>query len=220
MTALLLLGLLACGDDTNQLRDTGAPTGAPDMIECSDTTTTLASGELSPLGFSADEVLARIAGPVDAAGTWTDTSTAVTVTLAAAAAGDAVFHLREPVGDTGASEDTGFATGAPDDACQDWLEIPLTLTLVTDDGAFDEVVSASVLAMDTASLWASAELDWTALGGSYTFTEIDPSEWDEVGLSVSAGWAEGVPTGQVDMSASREVSASLSEGMVGPVLRW
>jgi hypothetical protein len=222
MSPALLLTLLACTLGTEELRDddTGLHQGMPDAQECSDTLTTLAMDEPCPLGFSADEVLAVVAGPVEASGTWTADGATVLVSLAASAGGAPIYHDRAPMDDTGGPEDTGPAMGAPDDACQDWLELPLDLVLITDDGAFDEVVSATMLAMDLAALWASAELDWAALGGSYTFDEIDPDDWDEVGLAVSAGWFEGLPTGQVDMSASRSVSDTMGEGLVGPVLRW
>jgi hypothetical protein len=219
--ALFLSLLVACSVSQGENEDdTGTHEGRPDSLECSDTSTTLASDEASVLGFSADEVLAVMAGPVDAAGTWSADDSAVLVTLSVVAAGDAVFHEREPVEDTGVPDDTGFEMGAPDDGCPDWVEIPVQLALTTDDGAFDETVVGSVLAMDTASLWVSADLDWTALTGTFTFTEIDPAEWDQVTLSVSAGWVDGSPTGQVDMNASRKVSEDMGEGMVGPVLLW
>jgi hypothetical protein len=221
MRLLPFLLLSACFDDTErQGSDTGLHAGQPDYQACDDTTSVLTQDEPCPLGFSADDVLAVVAGPASASATWTDGGATTTVTIQALLAGEVLYHDRSPVEDTGGPEDTGPAMGAPDDGCPDWLEIPITLGLTTDDGAFDESVTASIMAMDTASLWASAELDWTALGGNYTFTEIDPSEWDQVSLSVSSGWSAGALTGQVDMSASREVSEDMGEGMVGPVLRW
>ena len=221
MRLLPLLILSACFTETERKGDdTGLLTGQPDYQACDDTTTVLAQDVASPLGFSADDVLVVVSGPASAAATWTDGGAGTTVTIGATLAGDVVYHDRSPVEDTGGPEDTGPAPGAPDDACVDWLEVPITMALATDDGAFDESVPASILAMDTGSLWASAELDWAALGGSYVFTEIDPSEWDSVSLSVSAGWSAGSLTGQVDMSASREISEDMGEGLVGPVLRW
>ena len=166
-----------------------------------------------------------VAGPLTADATWTADSSSTTITLSVDLAGDPIFHDREPAPDTGAT-DTGFASGAPDYQCPDYLELPVSISFSTDDGAFDETVTGSIMAMDLSSLWATAELDWTALSGSYTFTEIDPTEWDSVSLSISAGWAGGDSSGQVDMSASRTVSGGsgsgtgMGEGMVGPVLRW
>jgi len=221
MRLLPLLLISACFDEGElKTADTGLPSGQPDYQACDDATSVLDQDAVCALGFSADDVLTVVTGPASAAATWTDGGAATTVTISASLAGDVVYHDRSPVEDTGGPGDTGYATGAPDDGCADWLEVPVTLGLATDDGAFDESVVASILAMDPASLWGSAELDWSALGGSYVFTEIDPAEWDEVSLSVSAGWSAGVMTGQVDMSADRTVSEDMGEGLVGPVLRW
>jgi hypothetical protein len=218
---LLLLALSACfSEGEPRVTDTGLHSGQPDYQACDDTTSVLEQDVACALGFAADDVLAVVAGPASAPATWTDGGAVTTVTIGSSLAGEVVYHDRSPAADTGSSDDTGHATGAPDDACPDWLEVPITLTLTTDDGAFDESVAASILAMDTASLWASAELDWSALGGSYVFTEIDPDEWDEVSLGVSAGWSAGAMTGQVDMNASRTVSEDMGEGITGPVLRW
>ena len=229
---LFPLLLAACGDKT-EVRDTATDDGGldgegtggmPDQIDCEDVTTVLAAADTSPLGFSADEVLAIVAGPTLATATYPDGGATTGLSISLALVGDPVFHERTEVVDTGGGgADTGPAWGAPsgaDGGCPDWLELPLSLRFVTDDGAFDESVSSTMLAMDLASLWASADLDWENLGGSYTFTEIDPTEWDEVSLSVSAGFSGGATNGQVDMSASRTVSADMGEGMVGPVLRW
>ena len=207
----------APGDDSGVVSGDG---GMPDYQECDDSTATLASSDISALGFSADDVLTAVAGPSSASGTWTDGGAITTVTLAVSLSGAPVFHDRSPTVDTG----TGME--GPDSACPDWLEVPVSVTFATDDGAFDETLSASILAMELSSLWASSELDWTALSGTYTFTDIDPAEWDTVGLSLSAGWSGGATTGQVDMSASRSLSedtgggVATGEGIVGPVLRW
>jgi len=221
MRLLPLLLISACFNEGDlKIADTGLHSGQPDYQVCDDATSVLEQDAVCALGFSADDVLAVVTGPASAAATWTDGDAATTVTISASLAGDVVYHDRSPVEDTGGPGDTGYAMGAPDDGCADWLEVPVTLGLATDDGAFDESVVASILAMDTASLWASAELDWAALGGSYVFTEIDPAEWDEVSLGVFAGWSAGAMTGQVDMNASRAIGEGVGQGLVGPVLRW
>jgi hypothetical protein len=41
-----------------------------------------------------------------------------------------------------------------------------------------------------------------------------------VSLDLWASWSDGVVTGQVSMSASRERGGGVGMGMVGPVLVW
>ena len=201
----------------------GGGGGVPDYQECDDVTSELAPSDVSGLGFSAADVLAVVAGPTTAVGTWSDGGPTITVSLAVAAAGSPVFHDRSPAADTGGS-DSGMGGGGADGNCYDWLDVPVTIAFSTDDGKFAEAVSANVTAIELSSMWASGELDWSALSGTYTFTEIDPAKWDDVALSLSAGWAGGATMGQVDMSASREIADSgggaTGEGIVGPVLRW
>jgi hypothetical protein len=230
LASLLALGTIACGDKADEDDDTADndpsdvegsmdDTGGTDGWgnPCDDTPATLAMGDASPLGFSADEMLAVAAGPNTADAIWTETSGTTTATLSLAAAGAPVFHDLEFVSDTG---DHGGADWDEDSACPDYLEVPVTMTFSTGDGAFSESISASLTAASLASLSAGADLDHAALGGSYTVTEIDPSEWDEFSLSVANRWSDGAVSGAVSMSASRSLDNGMGEGMVGDVLRW
>ena len=133
-------------------------------------------------------------------------------------AGDPIFHDLEE------SSDTGGSSQGADDACIDFLEQPVTLEFYTDDGAFNESMSTAIYVTDLDSISVGAEFDPFSLNGSFTFADLDPSEWDVVTLSISNSWANGNLQGQVSMSASVELSGDSGTangmGVVGPVLMW
>lgn len=240
---ILFLALAACGGGQTlpgegPTADTGTDDkgntglGVPEYIGCSDTETPLGASDASPLGFSADEVVAGIAGPLTAVATWAERDGSPTVSFTVTAAGDPVFHDREVAEDTGPA-DTGatstYAMGAPEpawsgyDACSDYLEVPVTVHFSSDDGSFDETVAVSLMVEDPTLPSMYVDLDVDALGGSFVFTEIDPAEWDEVSLQLENRWGADGVQGQVSMQASRVVSTGptgVAEAMVGPVLSW
>ena len=242
---LLLLGLPACapslGDDDDATADDDATgdddetaddddatgddddtsPGADDddigdddddsWTPCDEVITALGPDEESPLGFSGDDVVAPIAGPLIATATWSGTGATTDVSFALSVSGDPLFHdLSEP-------EDP---PQGPDFQCLDWLEIPVTALFETADGGFDEILEGSLRQDEQGGPWLNAELDWENLGGTFVFTEIDPADWDEVGLDLSNGWVDTTMSGQVSLSASREPVGGVGEGMVGPVLMW
>ena len=179
---------------------------------CDEVISTLGPDEESPLGMSGADIVAGIAGPLTAPATWSASGASTDVSFALTQAGDPVFHdLSQPADPP---------PGGPDYQCLDWLEVPVTLLFATADGGFDETLSASLRQDEMGGPWLSADLDWSNLTGSFTFTEIDPTEWDEVGLDLSNGWTEATMDGQVQMFASRASSGGVSKGMVGPVLSW
>ena len=196
------------GDDDDVVGDDDDSGWEP----CAEEVTTLEPDEESPLGVSGNEVVAPIAGPLSADATWSATGAPTTVSFAVSRSGDPVFHdLSQP-------EDP--PEGGPDYQCFDWLEVPVLVLFSTDDGGFDETLSASLRIDEMGGPWLSAALDWEALGGTFTFTEIDPADWDEVVLDVGNGWSGAAMAGQVNMNASRDAGGGVGEGMVGPVLNW
>jgi hypothetical protein len=186
-------------------------------VQCEDATTTLAAGEASALGFSGEDVLAVVAGPTSLDAEWTDSGTTTAVTLALTLTGSPVFHDQTEIVDTG-----GYGVGADPEGgwCPDYLEVPVTIQFSTADGAFAETLSGAIQATSTDSLSAGGELDYANLGGSYTLTEIDPAEWDDVSLSLNNAWSDGQVRGAVSLSATRELGGGVGEGLVGDVLRW
>ena len=180
----------------------------PNYDACDDVLSTVTSDDLTALGFSADEVLAALTGPFESDAEWVaeEGRANTTVTFAVVANGDPVFHDRAPAGTSAAQ-------------CQDLLEVPITLSFSSGDGAFGEQIDTAIWAMDLTALSASAAIDWQALDGSFTFSTVVPADWDTVTIDLSTMLTPAL-NGQVQVSANRETGPSTGEGMVGPLLRW
>ena len=103
----------SAGDDDDDIGDDDDDSWTP----CDEVITALGPDEESPLGFSGDDVVAPIAGPLIATATWSGTGATTDVSFALSVSGDPLFHdLSEP-------EDP---PQGPDFQCLDWLEIPVT----------------------------------------------------------------------------------------------
>ena len=120
--------------------------------------------------------------------------------------------------------DTGSPSQGSDAGCVDFLEQPVSIEFYTDDGAFAETVTSSINATDLDSISVGVEFDPYSLNGSFVFVDLDPTEWDTVGLRISNSWANGGFQGQISMEASKELDGDSGTpsgmGMTGPVLRW
>jgi hypothetical protein len=134
------------------------------------------------------------------------------VSLSVVAAGDPVFHDRSPA-------DSGGSGTSASNACPDTLEVPVSLSFSSGDGAFAEGVATALTVLDVNALSVSAPLDWTALSGSFAFVTIDPTAWDLVSLDLESTLTPAV-SGQVQVSATKDTGPSTGKGFVGPLLRW
>lgn len=198
----------ACeGGDSFTVYDECPDWQMPDSILCTDTATTVAPDDAT-LGFSANDVLAPLGAPMVSPAEWVaeENRPDTVVTLTVAAAGDPILHDQEPI-----------ATGSG--GCPDSLEVPVTLTLHTDDGAFGETIATSVWVTDPTYVSVGAALDWQALSGSFTFVTIVPSDWDSVVLDLSTTLSAN-PEGAIQVSAERATGPNTGEGLVGSLLRW
>lgn len=194
-------------DEPPQDTDPSAWTGG-----CDDATVVFASDEVTPLGFSGDDVVAAATASASAPAVWVETGERTTVILTLQADGDPVFHDRSPadLGDVGA-----------DPACPDWLEVPVRVGLSTEDGAFDETLIAALSALELGVASASGPVDWRNLGGTFDITTVlDPVGWDEVDLDWENVWSSAGIVGQVTFSASRAAGSGVGTGAVGAALRW
>jgi hypothetical protein len=163
----------------------------------------LTPGETSPLGFSAEQLLADAAGEHQLALRWADGTTSALM-LGVRLVGDAVeFAEREYREDPSGRESAGGELGVPEIAiqCNDVLELPVALRFVTADAAFDESWSATLRAESLASARLFLELDLDALGGSYRVTQVDPTAFDNVRAFLSLEWREGIWTGSISGEA-------------------
>jgi len=177
---------------------TGGQTGEETVGCLPVSSRTLAVDEASPLGFSAADVLTTASGPHGATLTWAkggDTPVTVNIT-----ARDGVIEYQDREWrDDGSGTEEAPAIGA---SCPDVVVIPVRLELATEDGAFDEVfdISLEATAVDTSSAWL--ELDLDALAGTYTVTEVDPSQYEEVSAFLSVQLAGAAVHGSVDGQAT------------------
>jgi hypothetical protein len=163
----------------------------------------LTPGETSPLGFSAEQLLADAGGEHQLALRWADGRTSELV-LGFELVGDVVeFAEREYREDPSGRESARGELGAPEIAaqCNDVLEMPVALRFVTADAALDESWSVSLRAESLALAGIFLELDLDALGGSYRVTEVDPTAFDDVRVFVTLAWRDGMWTGSISGQA-------------------
>lgn len=187
MLGALALALTGCAEDT---LDEGWFPG------CDETRTELGDDEASALGFSADDVFAELTLPATLDGR-IDGDVAVTVTLDLIRTDDPVaFVDREP------SEPPDDVEEIPtiDVQCDDTLEIPVQLTLTTDDGSFDETVTAELEAATPGGVALFADLgDGQALDGTYQPGTVDTSEYDTWGYTVDLRRDAGTWSGAISL---------------------
>lgn len=229
----MLFLLLACTtppDDTGAKQDSGGGggSGAPDYM-CDVAETAVAMDEVTPLGFSADDLALAFAGTYAATFTYNDgVTTGLSHTLALT--DGATFIDQTYRQDTGGL-DTGPQPGAPDttgDPCVDYLTINADFTLLTDDSAFNEAWSGLVNAYDLNSLVFGGDIDINTLGGTWTPSDFDPADYDTASLSINGQIIIGdtiSTSGTMQAQASRTNdtntgSGASGSGIVGPVGAW
>jgi hypothetical protein len=201
-------------DDDDIADDDDSVGDDDDTWGCEESITKLGWSDESPLGFSGNDVLDLVAGPVSAEATWSALSATTQITYTVAGDGAVLFH--------DLSEGPP-PPGGPKMLCLDWLEVQAVVSFETADGVFDEAVAGSIMVQDggVPSFWG--ELDPDSLSGSFDWSQIpdfDPAEWDEVGINVSCQWTDGGLDGQIDMFASRTTAGGVSEAMIGPILLY
>ena len=139
-------------------------------------------GETSGLGLSAEEMIELVGG------TFTDTFTYVAGTSTplrfGARLGDGLATFVHSAPAPGAPHDTG--TG--EDLCRPSLTVGAVLALSTDDGAFAEELPGLVWAEDADTAHFAANLDPSALTGSFdVLSVLDGSDWATVTLDLEGG---------------------------------
>lgn len=176
---------------------------------------TLAQGATSPLGFSADALLAALGSERRVPLTWDDGTTTSLQLELSYAGGDVIFSEREY---RDAPSSAGLTSTAPRpelaSVCNDVLTIAATLGFVTADGAFDEAwpILLSAEAANTAS--AYYQLDVSALAGTFRVTQVDAAAFDQLSVFATISFTQGAWTGSLSGQATslagpgREGSAS------------
>ncbi|WP_437300431.1 hypothetical protein [Sorangium sp. So ce426] len=148
----------------------------------------IGADDVSPLGFSAREVLSVASGERSAPLTWAKGGS-TTATLS--------------VGEIVAARFVGSMDGSgvgPDIGCVEHLQIDVPMAFSTEDGAFDESFEVTLRATQADAAWFehAIELSSSALQGSYEVTEVDTAEFREVFLYLSGTLSSSAAEGQIE----------------------
>lgn len=198
LPALLGLSLLTACPDNNK-DDTGA---ADDLWSCDETATTLSLDEVSALGFSGQTIVDVASGTHAATFTYVDGST-TGLTLEATTPG-AVRYIEAtpPAPDSSATEDLAWDTGGGD-ACPDRVEVDMTLSFVTQDGAFAESWDMTMRSEDGATVSFYAQLDPSGFAGTFDLVDhVTATDWDELSAWVSGSIDATGTSGEISGQAS------------------
>ena len=151
------------------------PSIAVCVEECRDERTALELDEPSPLGFSPEDVLAVAEGTHEAALTYSSSQegafqltpggTSTTLTMVLERTGNATFVQSWPGPDSCYPADS-------QEICPDRLEVEVTVSLTTEDGAFDEQFAALLVAKSPGETTLTVPLDLESLAGSFA-VEVD-----------------------------------------------
>jgi hypothetical protein len=168
---------------------------------CTEATTELALDETSPLGFSADDVLAFAAGEHEAAleydpGSSDNFTLSVgddtTLTLTVEPTGSATFVDSAPE-----SFDSGGLMIDIGSDCPDRIAIDVVVTISTADGAFAEQLPGVLNAEGPTSAELTVPLDLDALDGTFAVEVVSPENAVPVRTSLSATFGPGLFAGEV-----------------------
>ncbi|MGK4003250.1 hypothetical protein WMF31_11545 [Sorangium sp. So ce1036] len=208
------LALFGCVDDAGSGPQGGQIGGVyTEGGRCEDQKQPIGEADVSPLGFSASEVLASIAGERTAPLTWANGgSTTVTVLVGAPTAVRFVESTRVEDSDPSGVE-PAFAVD-----CSDHLEIDVPLSFATADGAFAESLQVTLRATEAGTARFHHEFDLAALEGSYEVTEVDPSAYKEVSVYLRGTIGESAVTGEIDGTAESHPSGSGPDATVSATL--
>ena len=157
--------------------------------------TPLATTASSPLGFSAADALTTMGGSHDGTVNWAkggDTALTVSITPRG---GDAAFVHRAWGGGSGSVEIEIASVDAG--ACSDSIDIPVTLGFKTADGAFDEQWDATLSATTASRGQIVLPVDVAKLTGTYHVTEVDPSQYTKIDVTLQLSIDAGVPSGSL-----------------------
>jgi len=180
---------------------TGCPCECDDP--CTVTEQAYATDEQTPLGTSAEEMVAEIAAQDDATMTYEgDGSTVAAAIELVRLVGDVRFFDQEP------------KDGVDADQCQDFIQVDAEVSFATDDGAFDEALTGQ-LHRGAADIeqWLSfstyeRDLAYDELQGSYEVTELDPGDCETLEFGWHVEFAAEGSTGSVGYTCIREVGTT------------
>lgn len=140
-----------------------------------ETTVLRSENEVSPLGFSASDVLAFAEGQHSHRLVWQLRIPRSEIELDfGPEKGEQDVRLNV---EYDAGEIRFIKAKSPDDVCGDSLEIDVRVTIKTGGGALDETFDTTLQAWDASSAMFTTELDIEKLKGSFEITKLTPSEY-------------------------------------------
>lgn len=183
--------LLACAVDGGQ---TGDENTGPDCVEAD--AQTLEFEELSPSGFSADDVVSVVYGDHRAALSWLDEGgpsygpehgmSNISLGVSVQEGASATWINFEP---TESAQNRAVN-------CADRLEIEVEAVVSTEGGALDERIAATLIATQREEAWLDAKILVSDLAGSLT---VDTSPESEATVRVLAGFDSTRSTGALHL---------------------
>ncbi|WP_437840378.1 hypothetical protein [Sorangium sp. So ce1153] len=215
LAAVTGVGLLGCVDGEGgppQGGQIGGVHGAEGG--CDEEAEDIGADVVSPLGFSANEVISALSGERSAPLTWAKGgSTTATVSLGALVS---ARFVRSQPSEGGGPEGSGpgIAEPALGVDCADHLQIDVPLAFATEDGAFDESFAVTLRARQVDAGTYYHNIDLEALQGSYEVTEVDPAEFRKVTVSLSGTLSSSAAHGTISGMAESHPVGSGPEGSV------
>lgn len=221
---LVALGAGGCaggqtGGEVGAESGTGGGGAVLDGSSCDEDATELGPNEVSPLGFSAADVLVLAEGSREATLTWIPdevTSVETTlepgtteVTLGVEATGAATFVDASPPssGSSGGMLDLGWN-------CPDRVDVPVTVTLITADGAFDERLPGILSATSASSATLGVPIDLDQLEGTFSFEVVSPEGGVPIRTTLEVVFGQGIFAGRLDGTIEMRTASVVSAGGV------
>ena len=224
---LVLLALAACSEpapedepdyEPDPCQGHTHPCGGEEPTECTERVTVLASiDEVSPLGFSAADMLALAVGQHASGARWGHDE-----------ASSASVEFTPAAGDTAVTVDLRYSGGEVrfieadelllyDFACNDRLEVDIELDLATADGALAERIVAPQQARNPEVVTLSQRIAGGELAGTLDFTVTHPPD-AATELAVRLGISPGNLSGGVAVAFGEGVGSWLYDLAAWPAL--
>jgi hypothetical protein len=163
---------------------------------CEDSPAVVTLEEITELGFTGADMLALAQGEHLETLSWAaDGSTSPVLVTVTYSEGEVRFVDSEAV-----YPDTGMTIGIGIE-CSDRVELDATIAISTEDGALAESYELTLASGDGTSVSARSSFDHEAMQGSYTFSLMDPSEYDSVTHSLSFLFDEAGSSGEFSAQA-------------------
>lgn len=183
VTVLSLAAVLLTGCPADQNTET--------TLGCTQAKTVLALGDSTALGFSAQDALNNLEASYEASLTWKDGSSTL-LTLGIDDREGSIEFVDQEMEESSNGADPAMEAMP---MCEDFVTIPVTLSMVTADGRLAESweLTMQVSQVDQTIFYHEVAPD--ALSGTYALQVLDPTGYDDVKLTFTLEFAPQVATG-------------------------